>query len=74
MCNGWVSMLFRWDAGEAMLRGGLCLSIHLRGSLWRKSGAVSQEGMGWQGHFFLKRGCTLSTGEEKGNQVLQGLR
>ena len=49
-------------AGCPRCHGGMqgkpyfCLSIHLRRSLQRKRGAVSQEGMGWQGRFVPKAG------------------
>lgn len=55
-----------------MLSERLCLSIHLRRTLWRKRGAVNQEGMGWQGHFVPKQGCAPSVSEkELSNKVSQ---
>lgn len=38
-----------------MLGEGLCLSIHLCRSLWRNCSAVSQKGMGRQGHFIPRQ-------------------
>lgn len=73
LCSGWVSMLPQCAAGEAELSEGLCLSIHLCRSLWRNCSAVSQEGMGQQGHFVPKTGCVLSAAEKR-SQVAQDLR
>lgn len=76
MCSSWVPTLSRRGAGDAVLEEGLCLSLRLClcGSLWRKRGAVSQGGLGQQGHCVLKQGCALSAGEEKGSRAPQGLR